>query len=138
MRFPARFEPAEEGGYVVTFRDIPEAMTQGEDDQDAMVMAEDVLISAMDFYFDDRRPVPAPSKLQPGEKYVELPASVSAKVILLNEMLKQKVTNTELARRLDTTPQEVNRIASLKHSTKIDTLSNALKVLGKRLELKAV
>lgn len=138
MRYPARFEPAEEGGYVVTFRDIPEAITQGEDDKDAMVMAEDVLVSAMDFYFEDQRPVPMPSKLKPGEAYVELPASVSAKVLLLNEMLSQKVSNADLARRLDTRPQEVQRIVSLKHSTKIDTLAKALHALGKRLELKAV
>jgi predicted RNase H-like HicB family nuclease len=62
LRYPARFKPAKEGGFVVTFRDIPEAITQGESVEDAMIHARDALETALDFYFDDRREVPAPSK----------------------------------------------------------------------------
>ena len=62
MKYPATFTPAEEGGFVVTFRDIPESITQGDDEQEALFMATDALLSAMDFYFEDKRPVPAPSK----------------------------------------------------------------------------
>jgi len=89
MRYPALFTTADEGGFVVTFRDIPEAITQGDTEAEAMEMAEDVLVSSMDFYFDDGRPVPPPSKAQSGERLVELPASVAAKVLLKNEMLAQ-------------------------------------------------
>ena len=41
MYYPAKFTPAEEGGYIVTFRDIPEAITQGDDMTEAVEMAED-------------------------------------------------------------------------------------------------
>ncbi len=92
MCYPALFTPAEEGGFVVTFRDIPEAVTQGDSEAEAMEMAEDVLLSAMDFYFEDKRSVPMPSKAQLGECLVELPLTVSAKVFLLNEMLAHRVT----------------------------------------------
>lgn len=136
MRYPAKFEPAEEGGFVVTFRDIPEAITQGETEAEAMEMAEDVLFSAMEFYFEDQRPVPMPSRAQKGEHLVELPPSVWAKVLLLNEMLAQHVTASELARRLKTTPQNVNKVVDLGHATKIDTLNEALHAMGKRLELR--
>lgn len=136
MQYPARFEPdPDAGGYVVTFRDIPEAITQGDDDDEAMVMAEDVLMSSMDFYFEDKRPVPPPSKAKPGERMVTLPASVAVKVLLLNEMLAQQVGPSELARRLGTIPQVVNRLIDLHHSTKIDKVEQALGCLGKRLEL---
>lgn len=138
MRYPALFAPADEGGYVVTFRDIPEAITQGDDDIEAMEMAEDVLISSMDFYFEDKRPVPPPSRLEPGERMVALPASVAAKVLLLNEMLAQKVGPSELARRLKTTPQVVNRLIELQHATKIDKVEQALGCLGRRLEMRVV
>ena len=138
MRYPALFKPAEEGGFVVTFRDIPEAITQGESEAEAMQMAEDVLISSMDFYFEDRRPVPAPSKARAGEHLVELPASLAAKVLLLNEMLAQQVTPAELARRMGTRPQEVNRLTTLSHPTKIDTIGRAVRALGKRLEVASV
>ena len=89
----------------------------------------------MAFYFEDKRPVPPPSAPQHGEILVSLPASVYAKVLLLNEMLAQNVGNSELARRLHTTPQEMNRITDLAHNTKIDTIGRALNQLGKRLTL---
>lgn len=133
MFYPATFTPAEEGGFVVTFRDIPEAITQGDDLTEAREMAADVLLSAMDFYFEDKRPVPLPSKLQKGEEWVALPASVYAKVLLLNEMLAQNISNAELARRMEIKPQEVQRIVNLNHITKIDTIAAALAQLGKHL-----
>jgi antitoxin HicB len=133
MRYPVRLKAAEEGGYVVTFPDIPEAITQGEDVEDALLHAADALESALDFYFEDRRPVPAPSKPKRGQRVVELPASVSAKVLLLNEMLRQKVRPAELARRIGTTPQEVNRLTNIHHRTRIDGIDKALRALGKRL-----
>jgi antitoxin HicB len=133
MRYPVRLKAAEEGGYVVTFPDIPEAITQGEDVEDALLHAADALESALDFYFEDRRPVPAPSKPKRGQRVVELPASVSAKVLLLNEMLRQNVRPAELARRIGTTPQEVNRLTNIRHRTRIDGIDKALRALGKRL-----
>lgn len=136
MKYPAHFEAdAEAGGFVVTFRDIPEAITQGETEQEALAMAADALLTAMDFYFEDKRPVPLPSAPKRGERLVSLPASVSSKVLLLNEMLDQKVAPSELARRLDTTRQEVNRLIDLGHATKIDRIEEALAALGKRLDL---
>jgi antitoxin HicB len=51
-------------------------------------------------------------------------------------MVAQKVTPSDLARRLGTVPQQVNRIIDLKHVTKIDTIERALEALGRQLELK--
>jgi antitoxin HicB len=137
MRYPARLKRQEEGGYVVTFPDIPEAITQGEDVEDALLHAADALESALDFYFEDRRAIPAPSRPKRGQRLVELLPSVAAKVLLLNEMLRQNVRPAELARRIGTTPQEINRFTNLRHSTKIDRIDTALRALGKRLLVKA-
>lgn len=137
MRYPVRLRVAEEGGYIVTFPDIPEAITQAEDIDEAMQRAADALESALEFYFDDQRQVPLPSKPKRGHRIVELPPSVSAKVFLLNEMLRQKVRPAELARRLGTTPQEVNRLTNIRHTTRIDNIDKALRALGKRLVVKA-
>ncbi len=134
MKYPATFTP-ETGGFVVTFRDIPEAITQGDDEADAVFMATDVLQCAIGVYFDEKRPVPAPSNPKKGERLIALPASVAAKVLLLNEMLKQHIQPVELARRLDTTRQEVNRLIDLRHTTKIDRIAEALASLGRHLEL---
>ncbi|HUD54846.1 MAG TPA: type II toxin-antitoxin system HicB family antitoxin [Terracidiphilus sp.] len=137
MRYPVNLEAAEEGGFVVTFPDIPEAITQGEDRADALHHAADALESALEFYFDARRTVPAPSKPRRGQSVVELPASVAAKVLLLNEMIAQKVRPAELARRLQVKPQEVTRLIDLRHTSKIDGIAGALKALGKTLEIRA-
>jgi antitoxin HicB len=134
LRYPALIE-SDGTGFMVSFRDIPEALTGGETLDEARAMAADALLTAMDFYFEDKRPVPAPSKAKKGEELIALPASVSAKVLLLNEMIAQKVTPSELARRLNTRPQDVNRIVNLGHVTKIDTIAEALEALGKHLEL---
>jgi antitoxin HicB len=48
LRYAALFEPTEEGGFVVTFRDIPEAITQGDSIDEARDMAADALLTATD------------------------------------------------------------------------------------------
>ena len=135
MNYPAVFKPTEDGQYVVTFRDIPEAITQGDSEAEALDMAADALLTAMDFYFEDRRSVPPPSAPVEGERLIELPLSASAKVLLLNEMLAQKVRPADLARAMGLKPQEVNRIVNLEHPTKIDTLAAAFKALGREMDL---
>jgi antitoxin HicB len=119
----------------VSFPDIPEAHTFGNNREHALEMAKEALESALDFYFEDQRPVPAPSLPKRGQAVVELPASLSAKVLLLNEMLRQKVHPAELARKMGTTPQVVNRLVHLRHTSKIDGIDTALRALGKRLIL---
>lgn len=138
MRYPAHLEPQPEGGFTVTFPDIPEAITQGEDVEDALLHAADVLESAMDYYIEEGKAIPAPSKPKRGQHVVELPASYTAKILLLNEMAAQKVRPAELARRMKITRQEVNRLIDCRHASKIDGIAQALKALGKTLEIRAV
>lgn len=135
VAYPAKLTP-EDGGYVVTFRDIPEAITQGDSLEHAKAEALDALITAMDFYFEDSRPVPPPSKPKRGEHLIELPLSIAAKVLLLNEMAAQKIRPADLAKSMHVRPQEVTRIMNLEHATKIDTLADAFAAMGKQLELR--
>lgn len=132
--YPAKVE-RDGDGYMVTFSDIPEAVTGAKSRSEAIELAVDALTTAMDFYFEDRRAVPLPSPLKRGQIAIDLPASVSAKVLLLNEMIAQGARPAELARRMDARPQEVTRLLDLHHPTKIDTVAAALQALGKRLEL---
>jgi antitoxin HicB len=137
LAYPVELTP--DGKFLmVTFPDIPEANSQGDSVADALKMAADALETALDFYFDAGRPVPAPSKPKRGQHTVELRASVAAKVLLLNEMSSQKVRPSELARRLRVTRQEVNRLIDRRYTSKIDGIAGALKALGKTLEMRAV
>lgn len=136
MKFPVILTPDEAGGFVVTFADIPEAITQGETEEEALEAAREALETALEFYFEDKRAVPAPSRPKRGQHVVELQASLAAKVLLLNEMVIQGVRPAELARRLHTTPQEVNRLTNLRHTTRIDGIDQALRALGRHLEIR--
>ncbi len=139
LAYPVKLTPDKHsGGYVVTFPDIPEAITQGDSVDEALKMAHDALETALDFYFDDRRAVPMPSNVKRGQRMVVLPVSVEAKVLLLNEMVRQRVRPAELARRLRTTPQAVNRLVNLRYVSKIDGIAGAMAALGKSLEIRAV
>ena len=135
LEYPAKLKAQKEGGFVVTFRDIPEAITQGESLEDALKRAQDALETAMEFYFDDRREVPMPSARKRGERLVALPVSESFKILLLNEMVRQNIRPAELAKRMRTSKQEINRITTLRHTTKVDRIADALAALGKRLTI---
>ena len=51
IAYPAKFEEAAEGGYVVEFIDIPSCVTEGDTLEEAMTMATEA-ISAMLYSFD--------------------------------------------------------------------------------------
>ena len=70
--YPAKFEK-EENVYNVTFRDVPEANTCGDDFEDALEMAADALLVSMDFYIEDGRAIPMPSEAKHGEVMIALP-----------------------------------------------------------------
>ncbi|MCL2872437.1 MAG: type II toxin-antitoxin system HicB family antitoxin [Betaproteobacteria bacterium] len=135
MRYPVIITK-DGDGFMAKFPDIPEALTGDDTYEETLVMAEDALVTAMDFYFEDRRPVPMPSKPARGQETVELPASVATKVLLLNEILSQKITYVELARRIGIRPQEVQRLVDLGYTSKIDLIEKAFHALGKRLDFK--
>src|ERR1700743_29218 len=87
-----------DGKYLfVTFPDIPEAFTQGRDRAEAVKAAKDALETAMDILLHEDPPAPPPPRPKRGQSVVELPVSVAAKVLLLNEMLRQKVRPIDLA-----------------------------------------
>ena len=134
-QYPATIESNGEGGFIASFRDVPEAITEAWDLEELKNNARDALITAIDFYIEDGRVFPPASDLQTGDLAVDLPASVVAKVMLLNTMVKSNVRPADLARNMNIKPQEVTRITDIRHATKIDTIQNAFRALGKDLVL---
>ena len=112
MRYPVKLK-RDGKFFLATFPDIPEAITQGETKEEALQAAQEALETALDFYFDNQRMVPIPSNPKRGQRAIELPPSIAAKVVLMNEMVRQRVRPAELARRLNTSPQAVNRLVNL-------------------------
>lgn len=134
MNYALRLEP-EDGGYVITSRDFPELTSEADSFEEALSEGLDALETCFMMYMDCRRPIPAPTPAQDGEEVIFVPTKVATKVALYNEMLAQGVTKAEMARRLDGFQASIDRILSLRHSTKLETLEAAFAALGKRLEL---
>jgi len=124
--------------YVVTFPDVPEAITHGTSKRDALRHAVDALETALTFYIDDSRHLPTPSKPRRGQSVVELPPSYLAKVLLLKEMKAQKARPALLTRRLHLDPRQVSHLLNPYRISSIDQIAGALRVLGKSMEIRAV
>lgn len=137
LDYPVSITPTSTGGYVGTFRDVPEALSEGATIDETLEFSLQALVLAVDFYREDFRPFPSPSKPQKGELIVSIPASISAKILLLNSMTEGNVRPADLARKMEVKSQDVTRLLNIRHSTKIDTIEKALLALGKRLTLSA-
>ena len=117
---------------MVEFPDVPEALTQGMDEADAIVQATDCLVAALGIYVERRIDIPKPSPAR-GRPVVALPPLVATKVALYQTMREAKVTNVALARHLGVTENAVRRLLDLDHRSHIGQVEAGLAVLGKRL-----
>ena len=80
LAYPVRLERHPDT-VIVTFPDIPEALTEGATEDEALAEAKDCLVAALGGYVQDGRPIPVPSQ-DAGAAYVALPALVALKVAL--------------------------------------------------------
>jgi len=135
LSYPVNLELDTNNSWLVTFPDIPEAVSVGDDEEEALINALDALESAIEIYFDEKREVPQPSKPAKGQKVVTLPALVVSKVLLQNEMIRQGVRKAELARRLNVHMPQVDRLLDPRHSSKLEAIEAAFLSLGKRLKI---
>jgi antitoxin HicB len=130
--YPYELQPQPEGGFTVIFPDVPEAITQGESEAEAAVMAEDALITALSFYTDNAEPLPRPSPAR-GRPVAYVPPLAAAKLALHDAMLAAGVSNVALARMLKTDEKTVRRLRDLLHQSRINQVDAALRALGKRI-----
>ena len=130
--YPYELSPQPEGGFTVTFPDVPEAITQGDDEKEAAAMAEDALVTALSFYTDQAEGLPHPSPAH-GRPLAYVPPLVAAKLALHDAMLAARVSNVALARQLGTNEKTVRRLRDPLHQSRINQVDTALRVLGKRM-----
>ena len=135
LDYPVILEAQPEGGYVVTFPDVPEAITQGEDEDEALLYAIDALETALSFYVDDRRPLPEPGKAKRGQRTVRPSALECAKLGVYRAMTEQGIKKSELARRLGWHMPQVDRLFDLKHASRLDQIEAAARALGRQVEV---
>lgn len=133
--YPVSLTPDENGEFLVQARDLPEVLTWGRTEGEALAMAEDALAVVVSAALDDGRPVPEPSPLQPGEHLVGLPAQLGAKIAVFRAWRDSGISKSELARRLGVAENEARRILDPHYNTKLDKLDAAARALGRRLTI---
>jgi antitoxin HicB len=134
LDYPVILTP-DDGTVLVTFPDVPEAITFGTDTDEALMYAVDALESALSFYVDDRKPLPVPSKPKRGQKTVRPSALECAKLGVYRAMTEQGIKKAELARRLGWHMPQVDRLFDLRHASRLDQIEAAARALGRRVEV---
>ena len=113
--YPCDMTPdIEEGsGYVVTFPDVPEAITGAATWDESLYLAEDALLVSLTFYTDVWAPLPAPSALSEGQVLITIPPLQSAKLALYTEMRERGVSQSDLARALGVGESDIRDLLDL-------------------------
>lgn len=127
----AKFEP-DEAGFLVTFPDVPEAITGGKDRHEAMANAQDALEVALLTYVMDGRELPVPRNKGEGVP-ITVSARVAVKIAFIETFKASGLSKVELARRLGKGENEVRRMLDPYHHTKLGSMEAALRALGKHL-----
>lgn len=135
MEYPAKFTRDKDGGYIVTFPDVPEAITEGNTVDEAMVMAAEALELALTFYTDEWKDLPAASRPKRGMRMVAVPALSGAKFRLYSTLREMGIKKVELARRLDYAPSQVDRLLDIRHASKLGQIEAAFSALGKSISI---
>lgn len=131
--YPCVLTAEEDGGCSVSFPDVPEALTCGEDEAEALTLAEDALAVALGAYVRSREDIPAPGTVLPGQLTVAVPLVVAAKLALYTAMRDQGLSNVGLAARMGLTEGAVRKILNPGHRSHIRHVERALRHVGKRL-----
>lgn len=120
--YPAIFHVAEEGGFWITFPDLPECMTQGDDMQHAYEMAVDALSLAISSRKAEHTEIPIPS-----EPYKIATSTGEYCVIIEFDMLAyQKRTNSKAVKKTLTIPEWLNEEATALNINFSQVLQDAL------------
>ncbi len=133
--YPVTLTP-DDGTVLVTFADVPEAITFGADEDAALLHAVDALETALSFYIDARKPLPAVSKAKRGQKTVRPSALECAKLGVYQAMTEQGIKKAELARRLGWHMPQVDRLFDLRHASRLDQIEAAAIALGRHIEVR--
>ena len=132
IRYPAYFEPAEEGGFTITFPDFPEAISEGDDLDQALFNAVEVLDLTLVSRLDDKEEIPLPHE-ETGENIYMIAPDANIQAVLLFRFNKGDRKLADIARTLGTSWPAIARLEDPKHWPTLRQLDKVAAALGKRL-----
>ena len=134
LLYPANFEPQPDGGFSVLFTDLPEAITEGDTFDEAMLHAQEVLSLSLRGRIEDGQPVPQPSASKGKQAHLVAPDALAQSAALLR-LARGDRPLSDLARAMETSWAAAQRLEDPRHWPSLKQLDRAARVLGKRLVL---
>lgn len=135
MRFVYPYETTREGdSLIVSFPDVPGAVTQVDPGEDFDELVKDCLLAALGGHVVLHRAPPRTSAAR-GRQVVALDVLSSAKLALATAMAEANVPNVVLAQQMGVNEKVVRRLLDLDHVSRIEKLEYALAFLDKQLEI---
>lgn len=132
VQYYAELKPANEGGFCVTFPDIPEAITEGDTLEEALFHAHEALELSLEQRIIDKDDIPEPTAQNGNEFYLITPSAVIQAAILIKKSREGK-SIADLARMLETSWASVSRLESPSYAPNLRYLERAARLLGKKL-----
>ena len=105
--YPAIFHVADEGGFWITFPDLPECMTQGDNMQEAYEMVADALGLALTSREEEIQEIPSPSDIN----HIKLNSDEYCVIIEFDMLAYKKRTNSKAVKKTLTIPEWLNEEA---------------------------
>lgn len=128
----------EEGeGFIVTFPDVPGAITGAQTREESLFLAEDVLVAILAVYVQQQREIPMPSPVADGQELVAVPLIAAAKLVLYTAMREQGITGDALAIRLNLSDSAIRKLLDPDCYSHISQIMRALRNVGRSLVIEA-
>ncbi len=131
--YQATTEPREGGGFIIRLPDFPEAVSEADDEAGVPAEARQLLEASIAFRVEEHEPLPDATYSEGFA--VPIPPQLAAKLAVIEAFEESGFTQAELASHLGIKQQEVSRILSPHHTTKLARLEDALNAMGKHLVL---
>lgn len=131
IAYQAILEPQAGGGFTVAFPDLPDAITEGDTEAEALFNAAEVLTLTLEGRIDECEEIPKPGKhggiwVSPGP---------SCQAALLIRLTRAERPLSDLARALETSWAAAQRLEDPHHATTVRQLDRVAAAYGKRLVL---
>jgi antitoxin HicB len=137
MAFGYRYvlERQENGWWLVRFPAIPEALTEGESQEEARVNAVDCVTAALEGYMKAGKPLPREGVAHSGRDRAVLPSLVTAKLAVYETMRGLGWSKLKLAKQLGMPENSVRRLLDLRHSSHMWIIDEALAKMNAELSI---
>jgi antitoxin HicB len=137
ISYPARIS-ADEDGFCVTFRDVPAAITEGDNREQALANAQDALSGALATHLEYGDEIPEPSEPKRGEVMVLVAADVAGVLALRLGRLSASLSKAALARMLGVSRQSYGQLESFGTNLSLRKLDEVTTAMGYAVELRLV